>query len=136
MPVIFAKKENRVELLKCVTVQKRKSSSPDYNRTRILPSCEEVIRAVAEFFGVKQSEILRAARGQTNNARKVSMYGCRFWAQEKLNVIAKKFNCCNLSSIGNTVREVENRIKKDNSFSAVVKGVKNKLDMMQVLTND
>jgi putative transposase len=128
IPVIFGEKEQKKKLLKKISAIKIKhSSSSDYKRTIELPTPEKIIYACAKFFNVKEESICQSFRGKINMPRKIAIYGCRMWASEKLSSIAGVFRCTNHSTISNTVKQIEERLKQDKKLASIARKIQKSL---------
>ncbi|MES2203844.1 MAG: transposase [Pseudomonadota bacterium] len=122
-PVIFGEslfKDNVLNKLKAVVI---KDSTPDYNRTKNIPSMDSVESTCMVYFNVNKQQLLNNIRGKENIARKVAIYGCRVWSKEKLSIIAVRFDCKSHANISNVVSRINERIKADVSFASMIKKI-------------
>lgn len=119
-PIFFGKKATKEKLLNKLEDSQIKSSLSDYKQAKKLSTLKKISRICADFFGIHEIDLFRARRGVINEPRKIAIYGSRVWALEKLSVIAETYNCCNHSSISNTVKEIEMQERNDKKFKRMM----------------
>ena len=126
-PIILGKSGIKEKLLKRLSEVKIRSSLSDYKRTRELPSLAKIALVCANYFNIKEEDLYRAMRGKMNEPRKIAIYGSRVWASEKLSNIAELYHCRNHSSISNTVKQIDERMKKNRKLEKVISEIRRDL---------
>ena len=82
----------------------------------------QIIRYIADFYCVAESEITQVHRGpqQTNFKRKMAMYLCQELGGLKLNEIAPLFHLTKIGAISHATWQVRQWIKKDSEFKRTI----------------
>ena len=60
-------------------------------------------------------------------ARKIALYANRVWGNEKLAMIAERFNCKAHSSVSKTVSEIEAQIQNNKALRKVLDSIYERL---------
>ena len=123
-PVILGASQFKTRLLKKLDHTSVKASLPDYRRTMSLPTINKVSKICADYFKVKASELYQGCRGKKNDIRKIAIYGCRMWCAERISTIASLFCCASHTIVSNTVREMNQRMRKEERLSQVIGEIK------------
>ncbi len=87
-PAIMGKKNYKGNLLKARDDEYRVAVKSDYNRTCELPSIEDILELVAQYYKVDRSSLLKIRRGRGNNPKMLAVYICRKLSGAKIGDIA------------------------------------------------
>lgn len=120
-PVILGTDQYKTQLLRTVDDKSIQGSWTDYRRTRLLPNIGQVGKICATYFKVKVEELYQGQRGKRNDRRKIAMYGCRIWCEEKISIIARLFRCASHTIVSNTVKEINQRRRKEKGLAKIIK---------------
>jgi len=92
---------------------------PELATVRILPTLDQIIAAVCQYYEVSETTIWLQTRGRgvINPARSVTMYLCQQVADMRLAEIADIFGLSSYASAGATIRQIKARRKLDKQLN-------------------
>lgn len=102
---------------------KQKNSRPDYNRSQAKFSLDQIISVCSDVLKIKYEELVYKKSGAENLSRKITIYGCRIWSEEKVPAIAAKFHCKSCSYISDVVREIKQKLKSSRLIAELLNTV-------------
>ena len=91
---------------------------PELAKERVLPTLDQVIKAVCRYYEIDEDTIWRQTRGKgvSSPARSVAMYLCQQAAGMRLAEISEVFGLASYASAGATIRQVKAKRIKDKSL--------------------
>jgi chromosomal replication initiation ATPase DnaA len=91
---------------------------PELAKERVLPTLDQVIKAVCRYYEIDEDTIWQQTRGKgvISSARSVAMYMCQRAAGMKLAEIAEAFGLASYASAGATIRQVKAKRVRDKSL--------------------
>lgn len=124
---MFGGKKFKETHLKKLDKNRIYASKADYNRTRDLPSLDEINSACARHFNIDESDLYISGRGIKNDMRKIGMYACRMWGSEKLSKIAEIYQCQSHSNVSNAVNDIKKRLLTDKKLMVTIERLKEEI---------
>jgi chromosomal replication initiation ATPase DnaA len=89
---------------------------PRHERTAVRPSVDQVLKALAETYGIKVENLLTGKRGKENEARRVGMYLIKELCDLRLHEIADRFGTRSYGAVGWACHGVTSRMESDATF--------------------
>jgi len=80
---------------------------------QLAPEVDEIKKAVCEFYGVAEAELLGSRRGSFNEARNVAIYLARRLRRERLKEIGEAFQMNTYSSVSSVIERVKAALPAD-----------------------
>ena len=91
-------------------------------------SIEKIQKEVANYFGVKLSEMLgNSRRKKVLMARQIAMYLARYLTDKSLNEISKAFKKKDHTTVLNAIEKVEKNMEKDRKYKLTVEFLRDRL---------
>jgi chromosomal replication initiation ATPase DnaA len=100
---------------------------PRYERVRLRPSVERVLKEVAEAYGVHVQGLLEGQRGVANEARKIGMYLVKRLCDLTLQETAERFRVGSYGVVGWACHGVRLRLEVDRGFKSKVQAIEKKI---------
>ena len=100
---------------------------PRHERTSLRPSVQQVIKAVANVFGVERSVLYQGRRGVANDARKIAMYLVKRLCDLTLQETASQFGVASYGSVGWACAHIRAKLAKDRQFRKQVAQLESKI---------
>jgi putative transposase len=119
-PAILGSDVFKNQQLDKIPKQQIRSSLPDFNRTRELPTLAQVKKICSSYFKVKEETLLSYQLGKENMPRRVAMYLSRVITQSRLEDIVNYFNCKTKSDAGNAVYKIRRDLQTDTTLAKQV----------------
>jgi putative transposase len=123
--IIFGSNSFKERILTQIQEEKILASTPDYNRTRTLPSGSKIEKIIAHYFSVDIKTLYQGTQGQRNLPRSLSIYACRLWSSEPLAALAQRYGCKTLSNMSNIISDVKKSIQADKKLARTVDEIRN-----------
>jgi hypothetical protein len=91
----------------------RKADDEVPQSRELAPDPDTIKRAVAEFYGIDEGELLRSRRGDFNEPRNVAIYLTRRLSRDSLKQIGQRFGLDKYSSVSSAIERMKALISKD-----------------------
>ncbi|HAG51003.1 MAG TPA: hypothetical protein DHU69_08460 [Deltaproteobacteria bacterium] len=88
-----------------------KAEIPEIKKFETKHNIEDIVKAVAEYYGVKEGDLLKRKK-TTERQRKIAMYLCKMLSGRKNIEVGREFGVT-LQAITNAIRDIERRSDKD-----------------------